>query len=155
MSTHQVSKPRAAKKSIAENSLRPGTCRSKVGCEAIDEPCTNRMVPRVCAGSPAHFSHMNSFTSLPLLVQCSSPRIAALGVTGLFIVMLRLLRSRGLCTGTAEHAATLGVRGRRRRRWRAQADILGPNRHVHILTRAGAVERSRLDHEILGKLYRA
>src|SRR6266446_2700283 len=91
MSTHQVSKPRAAKKSIAENSLRPGTCRSKVGCEAIDEPCTNRIVPRVCAGSPAHFSHMNSFTSLPLLVQCSSPRMAALGVTGLFIVWLRLL----------------------------------------------------------------
>src|SRR3954447_20366116 len=109
MSTHQVSKPRAAKKSIAENSFRPGTWRSKVGCEAIEEPCTNRIVPRVCAGSPAHFSHMNSFTSLPLLVQCSSPRMAALGVVGLFIVWLRLLRRCGLATGAAEHAAALGV----------------------------------------------
>src|SRR5262245_34487494 len=109
MSTHQVSKPRAAKKSIAENSLRPGTCRSKVGCEAIEEPCTNRMVPRVCAASPAYFSHMNSFTSLPLLVQCSSPRMAGLGVTGLFIIWLRLLRLRGLTAATAEHAAALGV----------------------------------------------
>ena len=31
---------------------RPGTCRSKVGCEAIDEPCTNRMVPAGPDGSP-------------------------------------------------------------------------------------------------------
>src|SRR5215468_1047100 len=106
MSTHQVSKPRAAKKSIAENSLRPGTCRSKVGCEAIEEPCTNNIVPRVCAGSPAHFSHMNSFTSLPLLVQCSSPRMAALGVKGFFIVSfivsLRFLLLHALAAGTAE-----------------------------------------------------
>src|SRR5215470_18958012 len=85
MSTHQVSKPRAAKKSMAENSGRPDTCRSKVGCDAIEEPCTNRIVPRVCPGSPAYFSHRNSFTSLPLVVQCSSPRMAGLGVTGLFI----------------------------------------------------------------------
>src|SRR5215510_15930390 len=174
MSTHQVSKPRAAKKSIAENSLRPGTCRSKVGCEAIEEPCTNRMVPRVCAASPAYFSHRNSFTSLPLLVQCSSPRMAGLGVTGLFIVWLRLL-----CA--AEHAAALGVdldrdigadletlkrmrlhpqhlaRRQRRvvfadiaeedvagdfgacrlRRGRTQADVLGANRHVDAVARAG------------------
>src|SRR5262245_59772412 len=109
MSTHQVSKPRAAKKSIAENSLRPGTCRSKVGCEAIEEPCTNRMMPRVCAESPAYFSHMNSLTSLPLLVQCSSPRMAGLGVTGLFIVELRLLLWCALAAGAAEHAAALGV----------------------------------------------
>src|SRR5262245_18549931 len=102
MSTHQVSKPRAAKKSMAENSSRPGTCRSKVGCEAIEEPCTNRMMPHVCAGSPAYFSHMNSFTSLPLLVPCSSPRMAGLGVTGLFIVWLRLL-----CA--AKDAAALGI----------------------------------------------
>ena len=86
MSTHQVSKPRAAKKSMAENSGRPGTCRSKVGCEAIEEPCTNRIVPWVLAGSPAYFSHRKSRTSLPLLVQCSSPRMVSLGMIGLFIV---------------------------------------------------------------------
>src|SRR5262249_45594635 len=108
MSTHQVSKPRAAKKSIAENSARPGTCRSKVGCDAIEEPCTNRMVPRVCAGSPAYFCHRNSFTSLPLLVQCSSPRMAGLGVTGLFIVWLRLLLLRAaLAAGAAGHPSAL------------------------------------------------
>ena len=45
---------------------------------------------------------MNSFTSLPLLVQCSSPRMAGLGVTGLFIIWLQLL-----CA--AEHAAALGI----------------------------------------------
>src|SRR5690242_4377194 len=77
MSTDQQSKPRRANQSIAEESVRPSTWRSKVGVEAIDEPCTNRMVPTLLAGSPAHFSHMNSFTSLPLLVQCSSPLIAA------------------------------------------------------------------------------
>ena len=60
---------------MAEESGRPGTCRSKVGCEAIDEPCTNRMVPMLFAGSPAHFSHMNSFTPPSLLVQCSAPVI--------------------------------------------------------------------------------
>src|SRR5215470_12227877 len=58
---------------MTDESGRPGTCRSKVGCEAMDEPCTNRMVPAVLAGSPAHLFHMNSFTSLPLLVQCSVP----------------------------------------------------------------------------------
>src|SRR5262249_50226991 len=179
MSTHQVSKPRAAKKSIAENSARPGTCRSKVGCDAIEEPCTNRMVPRVCAGSPAYFCHRNSFTSLPLLVQCSSPRMAGLGVTGLFIVWLRLLcaakdaaalgidldrdigadletlermglhpqhltrRQRGgILADVAEQDVTgdFGA-GARSRRSRAQADVLGADRHLDALARAGAVER--------------
>src|SRR5215470_3905863 len=75
MSTHQVSKPRAAKKSIAEESARPGTCRSKVGCEAMEEPCTNRMRPAGPAGSPACLFHRKSFTSAPLPVQCSVPAI--------------------------------------------------------------------------------
>src|SRR5271169_541438 len=60
---------------MAEESGRPGTCRSKVGCEAMDEPCTNRMVPMLFAGSPAHFSNRNSFTPPSLLVQCSAPVI--------------------------------------------------------------------------------
>ena len=50
----------------------PGTSRSKVGCEAIEEPWTNRIVALALAGSPAHLFHMKSFTS-PLLVQCSLP----------------------------------------------------------------------------------
>src|SRR5437773_12274702 len=72
MSTHQQSYPCFAKYSIAEESGRPGTSRSKVGCEAIDEPCTNRIMPLVFAGSPATLFHMKSLTS-PLLVQCSVP----------------------------------------------------------------------------------
>src|SRR5436190_19808456 len=90
MSTHQQSKPRAANQSIAEESRRPGTCRSKVGCEAIEEPCTNRMVPAGPDGSPAYFSHMNRRTAEPLLVQCSSPRIGAL-ISGMFMLCSSLL----------------------------------------------------------------
>src|SRR3954464_13668309 len=71
MSTHQVSYPCLAKYSIADESGRPGTSRSKVGCEAIEEPCTNRTVPLVLAGSTT-FLHMKSLPS-PLVVQCSVP----------------------------------------------------------------------------------
>ncbi|MFI4961418.1 MAG: hypothetical protein ACHP82_08205 [Hyphomicrobiales bacterium] len=66
---------------MTEESGRPGTCKSKVGCEAMDEPCTNRMVPMLLPGSPAHFANRNSFTPPSLLVQCSAPLIA----TGLLI----------------------------------------------------------------------
>src|SRR6185437_10256001 len=66
---------------MAEESGRPVTCRSKVGCEAIDEPCTNRIVPMLFAGSPAHFSNMNSFTPPSLVVQCSSPLIGGLVIS--------------------------------------------------------------------------
>src|SRR5262245_17031624 len=68
---HQVSKPRAANQSITDESARPGTRRSKVGCEAMDEPCTNRIVP---LGAPpgAAFCQRQSLTS-PLRVQCSMP----------------------------------------------------------------------------------
>src|SRR6266850_5454393 len=66
----QVSKPCSTNHSIAEECARPGTCRSKVGCEAIDEPCTKRIVPR---GLPvAGLFQRNSLTS-PLRVQCSLP----------------------------------------------------------------------------------
>src|SRR5262249_15480052 len=44
--------------------------------DAMDEPCTNRMVPAALSGSTADFSNMNSFTLPSLLVQCSWPRIA-------------------------------------------------------------------------------
>src|SRR5215472_5512293 len=88
MSTHQQSKPRRANQSIAEELGRPSTCKSKVGCDAIDEPCTKRMVPAALFGSPAHFSNMNSFTSPSLRVQCSSPRIAAARVTSFIVHLL-------------------------------------------------------------------
>src|SRR5262245_14571309 len=73
MSIDQVSKPRSAKYSIAEEFGRPSTCRSKVGCEAIDEPWTNRMAPFL-APPGARFSHRNRLAS-PFLVQCSWPLI--------------------------------------------------------------------------------
>src|SRR5437763_16824569 len=69
---HQVSKPRSANRSITDECGRPGTCRSKVGCEAIDDPCTKRMVPRVAL--PACLRQRNSLTS-PVRVQCSVPFI--------------------------------------------------------------------------------
>src|ERR1041385_842678 len=72
MSTHQVSYPCLAKYSIADESGRPGTSRSKVGCPAIEDPCTNRIVPFVFAGSSATLFQRKSLTS-PLLVQCSVP----------------------------------------------------------------------------------
>src|SRR5262249_51130077 len=81
MSRHQVSYPRAAKKSITEESGRPGTCRSKVGCEAMDEPCTNRIRPAGPAGSPACLFHMKSFAPSSLCAQCSVPLMR----NGLFI----------------------------------------------------------------------
>src|SRR4029077_10447360 len=71
---HHVSNPRAANQSIAEESGRPGTCRSKVGCEAIEEPCTKRMVP--FAAPEAGLFQRKSLTSpaaLFLVVQCSLP----------------------------------------------------------------------------------
>src|SRR6476469_3114540 len=72
MSTHQQSYPCLAKYSIAEELGRSGTSRSKVGCPAIEEPCTNRIVPFVFAGAPATLFQRKSLTS-PLLVQCSVP----------------------------------------------------------------------------------
>src|SRR5499426_3866185 len=86
MTTHRVSKPSRAKQSVAEESGRPGTCRSNVGCAAIDEPCTNRIVPMLLAGSPAHFSNKNSFTPPSFVVQWSSLLTAAVGLLISFIV---------------------------------------------------------------------
>src|SRR3954463_11662964 len=101
MSTDQVSNPCAANQSMTDEPGRPGTCRSKVGCDAMEEPCTNRIVPRFSAPTE-RFSHMKSLAS-PLLVQCSSPCTWMLD-SGLFMVRLRLLESsryRGErhCTG--------------------------------------------------------
>src|SRR6202043_4042703 len=115
MSTHQQSKLCRAKKSITEESGRPGTCRSNVGCAAMDEPWTNRMVPAVCRGSPAHFSNMNSFAP-SLLVQCSSPLIAAAGFVISFIVHLHVFPGCGAARSGApliRDGRRLGVRNDR------------------------------------------
>src|SRR5574340_1002790 len=69
---HQVSKPRSANHSIAEECGRPGTRRSNVGCEPIDEPCTKRIV--LFGDAAVRFCQRKSFTS-PLRVQCSLPSI--------------------------------------------------------------------------------
>src|SRR5215471_12205058 len=58
---------------MTEESGRPGTSRSKVGWLAIDEPCTNRMMPLAWAGSTSHLFHRKSFTLPSLVVQCSAP----------------------------------------------------------------------------------
>src|SRR5262249_59990260 len=69
---HQEATPRAANKSIADESGRPGTCKSNVGCDAMEEPWTNRIVPLASRDSALLFRHRNSRTS-PLRVQCSVP----------------------------------------------------------------------------------
>src|SRR5881409_143955 len=56
---------------MTDESGRPGTVRSNVGCDAIEEPCTNNTAG-LPAGVTAYFSHKNSRTS-PLWVQCSTP----------------------------------------------------------------------------------
>src|SRR6185295_6805807 len=57
----------------------PGTSRSKVGCEAIDDPCTKRIVPLGAEGW--RFRQRKSRISPSLvgrLVQCSVPFIERL-----------------------------------------------------------------------------
>src|SRR5271170_1934433 len=76
MSTHQQSKPRRANQSITEESGRPGTWRSKVGCPAMEEPWMNKIMPALWRGSPTHFSNMKSFTLPSLVAQCASPLTA-------------------------------------------------------------------------------
>src|ERR1700722_11960190 len=75
----------------------------------MDEPCTNRMVPAVCCGSPAHFSNMESLAPLSLIVQWSSPLSAAAGFVISFIIHLHVF----LGCGAARSGAPL-IRDRRR-----------------------------------------
>src|SRR4030095_14580904 len=77
MCSAQVSKPRCANQSITEESGRPGTVRSKVGCPAIEEPCTKKMVPLVAWPEGGAFCHRKSLTS-PFRVQCSTPLMRVL-----------------------------------------------------------------------------
>src|SRR5260370_39669045 len=71
MSTDHVSEPCCAKDSIAEEFGRHGTLRSNVGCDAMEDPWTNRIGAFALAGSTAHLFHRKSLTS-PLLAQCSA-----------------------------------------------------------------------------------
>src|SRR5881409_1327928 len=75
MSTHQLTHPRRANQSITEESGRPGTARSNVGCDAIDEPCTNSTAG-LLSGESTYFSHNNRRTS-PLCAQCPTPVTSA------------------------------------------------------------------------------
>src|SRR6478672_5007751 len=111
MSTHQQAKPRRANQSIAEDSGRPGTVKSKVGCDAIDEPWTKR-IAGFPSGDPTNFSHMKRRTSpsgVLFVVQCSTP------VTGLSVIASRSVigesrwvamesRSIDLRAGLADHS---------------------------------------------------
>src|SRR3982751_1398376 len=121
MSTVQQTKPRFANQSIADESGRPGTVRSKVGCDAMDEPCTNSTAG-LPSGEPTNFSHRKRRTS-PFCVQCSTP-VTGRSVTALaaFIVCSRMSGSVDLGAGVAhdlgpevalgaEEVAELGRRG--------------------------------------------
>src|SRR5262245_5949816 len=94
---------------MAEESARPGTCRSNVGCDAMDEPCTNRIRPTGPEGSPLCLFHRNRRTSVPFCVQCTSPRTAVAATeTGLFILQLldssRVPASRNLWVAHHAHS---------------------------------------------------
>src|SRR6266550_3614131 len=96
MSTHQQSKPRRANQSMTDESGRPSTCRSKVGCAAMDEPCTNKILPAALVGSPAKDDRRAALgcrfrrlplvgpnvrhTSLPCAFLCPALRVAAVGL---------------------------------------------------------------------------
>src|SRR6188508_529058 len=84
----------------------PGTCKSNVGCDAIDEPCTNRMVPLSRVFWARRFSHRNSLAS-PFLVQCSLPWMWMFSTC--VVTRLLLLDAEQLRRGTAKHTALRGV----------------------------------------------
>src|SRR6476660_3215194 len=71
MSTVQQAKPRLANQSITDESGRPGTVRSNVGWDAIDEPWTNSSAG-LPSGDPTNFSHRKSL--MPFFdVSCATP----------------------------------------------------------------------------------
>lgn len=80
MSTHQQTNPRFANQSMTDESGRPGTVRSNVGVDAIDEPCTNSTAG-LPSGDPTNFSQRKSGTS-PFFVQCSTPVTATSLLSG-------------------------------------------------------------------------
>src|SRR5690348_1904022 len=75
---------------MAEESERPGTKRSNVGCAAIDEPCTKKIVPRAFVPGAGLRFQRKSFTS-PFAVQCSVPPVQLVVVPS----AIAFLRCRG------------------------------------------------------------
>src|SRR5213593_311356 len=90
MSTHQLTNPRRANQSITEESGRPGTARSNVGCDAIDEPCTNSTAG-FPSGESTYFSHKNRRTS-PLCAQCPTPVTGAPAANACVVIAVPLRR---------------------------------------------------------------
>src|SRR5689334_15621002 len=101
MSTLQHTKPRHASQSMTEESGRPGTVRSNVGCDAIDEPCTKSTTGLPC-GDPTNFSQRNRRTSR-LNAQCSTPSTLESVVAALSISPFN---SRSFCHAWSQHLAT-------------------------------------------------
>src|SRR5438034_10865325 len=85
MSTDQQTNPRRANQSMTDESGRPGTRRSNVGCDAIDDPWM-KSTAGLPSGAPTYFSQRNRQTS-PLLVQCSTPVTLASTAIGVVVVM--------------------------------------------------------------------
>src|SRR3954469_4248915 len=139
---HQVSKPRSANHSITEECGRPGTSRSKVGCEAIEEPCTKKSV---AFGAPAAdgLCQRKSLTS-PLRVQCSVPFIAWSSLASncrapyfkAFYARIRPLEGRRALGHVSEaaHAPRAGAR-------RAPSDPGEGSRHLADLDLAAVCRR--------------
>src|ERR1043165_1997945 len=84
MSTHQQTNPRRANQSIADESGRPGTVRSNVGCEAIEEPCTKSSAG-LPSGAPTNFSQRKRRTSpsaVRFVAQWATPVTVSPAVVG-------------------------------------------------------------------------
>src|SRR5262245_25214934 len=130
MSAHQQSKPRRANQSMTEELGRPSTCKSKVGCDAIDEPCTKRMVPAALFGLSPYFSNMNSFTLSSLLVQCCSPRIAAAAITSSILHLFEIVVVASRAGRVGSRARRLEVVGRKLTCMPEDCDATGGHRRA-------------------------
>src|SRR4029079_9468746 len=96
MSTHQQAKPPRGHQSMTDESGRPGTVRSNVGCEAIDEPWTNSTAG-FPSGEPAYFSHRKrraAPSGVSFVVQCSTP-VTGASVRSFFVVIASSLPKVG------------------------------------------------------------
>src|SRR5262245_24873302 len=121
---------------MADESERPGTCKSNVGVEAMDEPWTKRIVPSRPGEVPARFSQRKRLTS-PLVVQCSCPAmLGSAAISGSFPSARRSPSSVTFHRSSEEHGARATVEPH----VHALADgesLTGAGLHAH----AGAVEQ--------------
>src|SRR5437879_11892516 len=142
---HQASNPRSANQSITEEAGRPGTCRSKVGCEAIAGPCTKSTVPRFRVPAAGGFGQRTSRMprAPPLRVQCSFPKSAGRAADATrFTPTPRKSRSlapraRATWDGTPVRAGSRAIEqqqlGRRARR-SAERDLAAAETHDAVAT---------------------